>query len=135
MTRIFKLLKPFDYVFILLAILISFTPMLVTRFMLTQDTEDATLEAIVKIDGEEVDRFELKEGQAIEETYHPHEGQYNIIQVQDKRIRIKEDNSPDQIGVMTGWINRPGQTAICLPHSLIIEVLGPKEKDELILPL
>ena len=53
MTRIFKLLKPFDYVFILLAILISFTPMLVTRFMLTQDTEDATLEAIVKIDGEE----------------------------------------------------------------------------------
>lgn len=135
MTRIFKLLKPFDYIFILLAILISFTPMLVTHFLVSDHSQETPLEAIVKIDGKEVDRFELKEGQAIEEIYHPHEGQYNIIQVEGKRIRIKEDNSPDQIGVMTGWIERPGQTAICLPHSLIIEVLGPKEKDELILPL
>lgn len=135
MTRIFKLLKPFDYVFIILAIVLSLTPMFVTHLMVTPHTDDATLQAIVKIDGQEVDRFDLKQDQAIEKTYHPHDNQYNIIQIEGKRIRIKEDNSPDQIGVMTGWIQRPGQTAICLPHGLMIEVLGPKEKDELILPL
>lgn len=135
MRKIFMLLKPFDYVFILLALFLSFLPTIITGIKYMQDQEPDQLEAIVKIHGEVVDQFTLAEGQAIEKTYHPNEGQYNIIQVEGKKIRIKEDNSPDQIGVLTGWISKPGQTAICLPHSLMIEVLGPKEDDELILPL
>ncbi|MCJ0589119.1 NusG domain II-containing protein, partial [Enterococcus cecorum] len=38
------------------------------------------------------------------------------------RIRVKEDNSPDQIAVRTGWIDTVGQTSICLPHQLIITI-------------
>lgn len=135
MKRIFQLLKPFDYLFILLALLLSFTPTLVTSLNFQTDQSSDPYVAIVKIKGEEVDRFTLQAGQKIEKTYYPNSGQYNIIQVEDDKIRIKEDNSPDQIGVLTGWISQPGQTAICLPHQLIIEVLGPQAEDELILPL
>lgn len=135
MQKILKTLKPYDYFFILLALFLSFLPTIITSIKYTKDQDHNQLQAIVKIHGEIVDRFTLAEGQALEKIYYPNDGQYNIIQVEGKKIRIKEDNSPDQVGVLTSWISKPGQTAICLPHSLIIEVLGPTEEDELILPL
>ncbi len=72
-------------------------------------------------------------------TYYPNEGQYNIIEVDGERIRDKEDNSPDQIAVMTGWISQPGELSVCLPHNLLIEIKAVggdnSEEEELILPL
>lgn len=57
----------------------------------------------------------------------PSKGKYNIIEVAPGKIRVKEDNSPDQIAVRTGWISRPGEMSICLPHKLIVEILGVEE--------
>ena len=59
--------------------------------------------------------------------YYPAKGQYNIIEIKDGKIRDREDNSPDQIAVRTGWISRPGEMSICLPHKLIVEILGVEE--------
>ncbi len=33
----------------------------------------------------------------------PDKGQYNIVEVDGDSIRVREDNSPDQIAVKTGW--------------------------------
>ncbi|MBR7928381.1 NusG domain II-containing protein [Aerococcaceae bacterium zg-ZUI334] len=135
MDKIKHFLKPWDYILIILALFLSFSPNLVTAIQ--QSTKPkVTAVGIVKIYGVEVDRFELYDGAPNEQkTYHPSEGQYNIIEREGTHIRIKEDNSPDQIGVRTGWIHKPGQVAICLPHGLIIEVQGAMEQDELVLPL
>jgi hypothetical protein len=46
------------------------------------------------------------------------------------RIRVKEDNSPDQIAVRTGWISRAGQTSICLPHKLVVELVSANPADD-----
>lgn len=136
MKAILKQFRPYDFIIIGLAILLSLAPNIVTAFVYGNQTSDQSIVAIVKINGQEVDRFELEEGADQEiKTYHPNPGQYNIIEKNGDQIRIKEDNSPDQVGVKTGWISRPGQTAICLPHGLIIEVLGTMAEDELILPL
>lgn len=136
MKAILKQFRPYDFVIIGLSILLSLTPNILTAYVYGNQSSNQTLVAIVKINGQEVDRFELEEGSEQEiKTYHPNPGQYNIIEKNGKQIRIKEDNSPDQVGVKTGWISRPGQTVICLPHGLIIEILGTMAEDELILPL
>ena len=128
-------MKPWDYLFISLALFLSFLPTIVTAISQSMAPEVQTV-AIIKIHGVEVDRFELYDGaETLEKTYYPADGQYNIIERQGTHIRIKEDNSPDQIGVRTGWIHKPGQTAICLPHGFIIEIQGAEEADELILPI
>ncbi|AXY26779.1 hypothetical protein CL176_10865 [Suicoccus acidiformans] len=129
-------MRPFDYIFIVLAIILSFIPNVITAYQMPAEEEEPQIYANVKIMGNVVDTFELEEGQEqILKTYYPNPGQYNIIEVNDGAIRIKEDNSPDQIGVNTGWIYRPGQTAICLPHGLVLEVKGEiAEDDPLILP-
>lgn len=86
--------------------------------------------AVISINGEEVDRFLLtdnNENKLI--TYHPAPGQYNIIEIDGERIRNKEDNSPQQVSVRTGWIKNPGQTSLNIPHRLIIEIISDSTDD------
>ncbi|WP_338489460.1 NusG domain II-containing protein [Ruoffia tabacinasalis] len=132
MRKILSYFKPFDYIFIIVSIIISFIPNVITNAHFN-DSGDAV--AIVKIHGEVVDEFPLSEGLEVEKTYYPNDNQYNIIEINNNQARIKEDNSPDQVGVRTGWIERPGQTAICLPHGLVLEITGQMAEDELVLPL
>lgn len=135
MKKIFHYLKPWDYILILFALFLSFLPNIVTAITYQMQPKVEAV-AIVKIYGVEVDRYDLYDGaKNVQKTYYPAEGQYNIIEREGTHIRIREDNSPDQIGVRTGWIHKPGQTAICLPHGLIIEIQGKMDADELILPL
>ena len=107
---------------------------------LTSKSNETKIIAYVRINGEVVDKFELSKDTPHQEiTYYPNEGQYNIIEVDGERIRDKEDNSPDQIAVMTGWISQPGELSVCLPHNLMIEIKAVggdnSEEEELILPL
>ncbi|WP_105100701.1 NusG domain II-containing protein [Streptococcus suis] len=137
---ILKQLKLFDYILIGFTLILSFLPAIFTYAHLTTDANEAKIIAYVRINGEVVDQFELsKDTPHQEKTYYPNEGQYNIIEVDGERIRVKEDNSPDQIAVMTSWISQPGQLSVCLPHNLLIEIKSvggeSTDEEELILPL
>ncbi len=113
-----------DTLIILMLLIISFTPLAIFHYSYAQGASDG-LVAYISIDGEVVDQFTLSESTPHElKTYYPKGNQYNIIEIDGTRIRVKEDNSPDQIAVKTGWISRPGETSICLPHKLIIEIRG-----------
>lgn len=125
-----KLLKPYDYLLFVLLVVGSFLPLFLFEAQAQSDTGDRY--AIVRINGEEVDRFNLEEIDAMEKTYYPAEGQYNIVEIKDGAIRVCEDNSPDQIAVKTSWIYRNGQTSICLPHKLVIEIKQAGASDYLI---
>ena len=129
MRTIFKkyshLIKPFDIIIVLVLLALSFLPNAIFAYQQATRKEEAKIYAILTIDGEEIERFELSENAPHEEfIYFPHDDQYNIIEVDGTRIRDKEDNSPDQIAVQTGWISQPGQTSICLPHGLMIEIVS-----------
>ena len=136
-------IKPMDVVIIAILLLGSFIPHIVYGMQLSQVDADAQIIATVKISGEEVYQVALSEETPRQEfTLEPAEGQYNIIEVDGTRIRNKEDNSPDQLGVRRGWISKPGETAVVLPHRLIIEVHAESpegeeiyEEDDVIIPM
>ncbi|MGO2265990.1 NusG domain II-containing protein [Vagococcus salmoninarum] len=127
-----KQFKFFDGVIIISLIILSFLPYAVFAVNHSnQNYNNQETVAIISINGKEVDRFVLSEATPHQEvTYRPKNKQYNIVEVAGKRIRVKEDNSPDQIAVNTGWISKPGDTSICLPHRLVIEISGVPEDDE-----
>lgn len=121
-----------DGVVIICLIMLSFAPLVVFSMNQKNQTTTGTI-AVIKIDGKEVDRFELNENtKHYEKTYYPGKDKYNIIEMEGTRIRVREDNSPDQIAVRTSWISKVGQTSICLPHKLVIEIISanPSENDE-----
>lgn len=91
-------------------------------FFHAQKRVKGRLHKILYTIGKEVERFDLTKKQHILKTYYPNKKQYNIIEIYHGRIRVKDDNSPDQIAVRTGWIDTIGQTSICLPHQLIITI-------------
>ena len=129
MDKILRLTKPWDYLIIIGVIMASFLPYLLFDTNKNENNrESKDVIAVVKIDGEVVDKFNLSQvSESLEKTYSPQKGKYNIIEVAPGKIRVKEDNSPDQIAVRTGWISRPGEMSICLPHKLIVEILGVEE--------
>lgn len=134
MKSILKHFKPYDYLLIGVTLIISLSPWFITLWK-AQHPQPANLVAVVKIKGEIVDQFDLtadSTNQTI--TYTPNPGQYNIVEIDSGRIRVKEDNSPDQIAVRTGWISQAGQVLVCLPHQFLIEIQGQASEDELILP-
>lgn len=47
---------------------------------------------------------------------------FEIIQVEKGRIRFKEANCPDQICVKAGWLEKPGDIAVCLPNKAVIKI-------------
>ncbi|BAN75132.1 conserved hypothetical protein [Lacticaseibacillus casei DSM 20011 = JCM 1134 = ATCC 393] len=79
--------------------------------------------AVISINGHVKRRIKLDAHAGHQQfTLYPAKGEYNVIEVDGARIRDKEDNSPDQIAVHTGWISQIGQQSICLPHKLLIEI-------------
>ena len=48
----------------------------------------------------------------------------NTVQVEKGRIRISEADCPDQVCVNQGWISGGAVPIVCLPHRLMIEIVG-----------
>jgi len=123
-------LKPWDGVIILLLILSSFLPILIFG-----QTQTATKEAVLRVDGTEIKRFDLVEGQkSYTYLYEDEDGDYNLLEIDGDRIRIKEANCGDQICVRRGWASKNGETIVCLPHKMVIEIQASdgSETDDLI---
>ncbi len=58
---------------------------------------------------------------------------YNIVEVDNGRIRMSEADCPDQICIRTGWISSPRQQVVCLPHKAVIkiEAVTPADIDDI----
>ena len=52
----------------------------------------------------------------------------SLIEIRDRRVRFKASPCQNQVCVHSGWLNRPGETAACLPNRVVVQVEG-KERD------
>lgn len=81
--------------------------------------------AEIKQNGKVIKTIDLNEVKERTEFKIPYKDKgFNIIEVESGRIRFVEANCPDKICVKTGWISEPGQTAVCLPYKLMINING-----------
>ncbi|WP_371381742.1 NusG domain II-containing protein [Sporomusa aerivorans] len=60
--------------------------------------------------------------------------EYAIIETKDGKVRIRQDDSPRQIGVKTGWISQPPQQIVNLPYRIVVTVVSatPPEMDDIV---
>lgn len=47
------------------------------------------------------------------------------IELKDSRVRVAWSNCPNQLCVNTGWIKTPGETIVCVPNKVLIEIEAP----------
>lgn len=85
----------------------------------------------VQVDGNEIKKIQLADN-LIGETYRIETDHgYNIIEIGDRRVRVIEADCKDKIDVKQGWISKPGETLVCLPHKLVIEIINEDEPDDI----
>ena len=56
---------------------------------------------------------------------------YNLLELGDDKVRVIEADCPDKIDVKQGYISRVGETIVCLPNKLVIEIKGLNEEDDI----
>jgi hypothetical protein len=47
-----------------------------------------------------------------------------LVEIQPGRARIARDPSPRQLCVKQGWLTLAGETALCLPNQVSVEISG-----------
>ena len=51
-------------------------------------------------------------------------GGYNVVTVEPGRIRVEDANCPDRVCVHYGWLERSRIPILCVPHKLMICIVG-----------
>lgn len=121
-------LKPWDVIIILLLIVSSFIPAVIFGLNRQEAVKTPEKQAVLRVDGKELKTFDLSADKTYTYRYEDKDGDYNLIEVTDGRIRIKEANCGDQICVRRGWAAKDGETIVCLPHKLVIEIHDAQAK-------
>lgn len=76
--------------------------------------------AVVKVDGKELYKFELDKDTTVDVAGY--QGGVNRIEVKAGKVSMTEADCPDELCVKTGKISRTGETIVCLPHRVVIEI-------------
>lgn len=82
---------------------------------------EGELEVVVSIDGEEVERFAPTDS-AVEKTYASRGYTLHVL-VRDGGVEVSRADCPTQDCVHTGWIDRAGESIVCLPARVIIQLV------------
>lgn len=120
-------MKKGDIILIIGIIVFSISSIFYIKNFLITDTDNSL--ASIQVNGKEVETIDLDnfEGTMEFETEYG----FNIISVEDGKIRISKSDCPDQICVLQGNVHKSGETIVCLPNKFVIEIKGDNSENEI----
>lgn len=113
-----------DIVFLSVIILVAF--LIWTGYRLANQGSGRMV--IVIQDGEVVGIYPLSEEKIAIISYEKNE--YNLLQISGGSAYMLEADCPDQICVNHTPVSRNGESIICLPHKLVIQISSEAEASE-----
>ena len=75
----------------------------------------------VRVDGKEIARYELSEDREV--VIDGYNGGVNTLIIKDKKAYIKDADCPDKLCEHQGKIHLVGQSLVCLPHRVVVEIV------------
>ena len=128
-----RIIKKMDIVIIAVLLILSFTPHLI--FFKTSQKASKNNYAIIQVDGKIHKKIDLSKVKKSEKVNLNLPNGKNTLLGENNSIVMDSANCNDALCVKQGNISKVGQTIICLPHKLIIEIKGDEldSKDDLIL--
>ena len=107
----------FDLILILLLVAVAGV-----LFFFLRPGEEGTY-VLVTVDGQEQGRYPLSE----DRTLTIGDEDYNILDIRDGAAAVTEANCGDHTCVRTGEIHRSGESIICLPHKVVVKIIGGED--------
>lgn len=84
-------------------------------------------QVVIRCDGEIYGTYDIQEDQkiTIQNGYNE-----NIVMIQDGKVWMESASCKNQICVQEGKIERPGQTIVCLPNRVTVEITGVGDEQD-----
>lgn len=79
---------------------------------------------VVKINGVETQSYSLSENAEFEIQTGKNNEDHNVVVIEDEKVRVTEADCPDGICKDYRPISYVGETIVCLPHKVVIEIVG-----------
>ncbi|WP_139905267.1 NusG domain II-containing protein [Clostridium thermarum] len=111
-------LKKYDYIIFAVLAFITIFSILVPFLFRKEYDQDLV---VIEIDGKEYKSFPLDKNATIPIKIA---GNYNLIEIIDGKVHVAEANCHDELCVKDGYISKPGQMLICLPHKVVVQISG-----------
>lgn len=116
-------LKKGDVIVILL--MLSFVIVISIGAVIYQNSMQS-LEVVITQDNETIYRYTLSD--TLDEVITiDYEGHYNEVHIHKEQVWIETADCTNQVCVHKGVIDKAGETIVCIPHKLVIEIKGRKE--------
>lgn len=119
-------MKKLDFIIIISFIIISLFFGII--FIYSSNKKYSAIYAEISIDGILYKTIKLNSNT---NEVIPVENKYgrNIIYIHDGKVKMTEADCPDKVCLKSGYIEKPGQTIVCLPHRLVIEIKGENKAE------
>ncbi|MEO3945973.1 NusG domain II-containing protein [Gorillibacterium sp. CAU 1737] len=117
-----KLFKKADL--ILLAVVLVIAAFVIVPSFLTKSENPAggKLYAQITVDGKPFKTVELTSD--VQELKVETKYGYNLLRMHDGGIEMEDADCPDKLCLTFGTVNAVGQTIVCLPHRLMVQVIS-----------
>ena len=118
-------------IFIYVLSFIFIISLLIISNVITGNAEGKVKYAIVTIEGKQ--RYKLNMDDDVEivlskEKYPSLLGEM-IIEIKNKRVRVKKEESPLHYCSMQGWVDSVAKPIVCLPNSVVVTIVGQEVSD------
>lgn len=124
MRKYLKMIRRGDLFIILFLMAASFLPLGIFGYH-QANAESADKIAVVSVDGNVVKEFVLKDdGKTETYVYQDDHGHENVIVREGATVRIESADCDDQLCVRMGAKDGIGETIMCLPNRVLVEVRG-----------
>ncbi|RKM61196.1 NusG domain II-containing protein [Butyrivibrio sp. CB08] len=117
-------MKKNDIILIAITLVVALACFIGTRIWQKSNTDEDAV-AVVTIDGDIYGEFPLSED-IVERIEFP-DGSFNVLTVSEGYADVTEASCPDQICVHHNHIRYSGESIVCLPNKLVVEVKGGED--------
>ena len=87
--------------------------------------------AVVKIDGTETERYPLSQNVTVEIVTGENNEFTNTLTIEDGHAYISKANCPDKICAGHRSVSYKGETIVCLPHKVVVEIQAESQNQVL----
>lgn len=78
----------------------------------------------ITVSGEEYGTYSLEEDQVIKV------GDTNVCEIKDKKVSMLSADCPDQLCIHQRTIQLQGETIVCLPNKVVLEITGTRQTNQ-----
>lgn len=122
--------KKLDFVIIAVLMVLSFLPEIILGASIGKGYTNTYAE--ITVAGKIYKTIPLSEHEGEDTIEIKTKDGVNVIKIKDNKIGIIEADCPDKVCMKPEYIEKPGQSLVCLPHRVMIEIKG-KIDDDIIL--